>query len=100
MTPPPEVTADSIRTIIQKEVPALVRKELASVEERLTERIVGVETRLDGVEGRLKGISKDLADFREQMIGLIDERFPPVGSKSKRRSGGRSAPMKVAAKGR
>ena len=98
MTPPAELTAENIRNIISEEVPAIVREELAPVEERLTERIMGVERRVKTVEEGVKEIRADIANLREELTGLIDEAFPPAGIQ--RRSRGRTKVAKVAAKGR
>lgn len=57
----------------------IIREELAPVETRLTERIVGVERGLEDVR-------QDLAALRRELVGVIDERFPPVGDESWKKS--------------
>ena len=71
MTNPHPPTIEDIRQA--------VREELAPVEERLTERIVAVEREVGEVKA-------DLAALRRDLVGVIDERFPPIGTRSQGRS--------------
>lgn len=61
----------------------------------LREELKPIETRLDGVETRLDGVERGLADLKESLVGLIDERFPPIDQKP--REGGPSSATPVAA---
>lgn len=86
MAPPP-LDATTIRTII--------REELAPVEERLAERLVGVEGQLGKVEEELEAVRRHLASLRDELVGLIDERFPPI---DQQRTGGAARGFRMAAK--
>ena len=101
----PQLDAMSIRTILREElsgepfaeaVRTVVRQELAPVEERLTERIIGVEGRLEKVEGGLEAVRNDLAKLRKELVGVIDERFPPMGQQ--RTGRGTTRGLQMAAK--
>lgn len=69
-----------IAEAVRKEFEANPEAIADAVVEKLKPRFDRIEQRLDEVEQEVKVVGQDVSRIREQLRGVIDEGFPPVGA--------------------